>query len=240
MPATAYELKMDRFTGPLEKLLALVEERELPINDISLAAVTGDFLDYLKKLEGGVETVFLSDFLVIAAKLVLIKSKTLLPSIELTAEEEGEIKDLESRLAIYREFKAAGALLKNNWHPLPAMYRRPLLTSFREGMLFYPPEGVTAVTLLISLLAAVKRFEEIIPEKATVKKILVTVEEKVQELLSRFAERIAHSFASVAKDKSRDEVIALFLAILHLLKEKKIEVEQGEHFSDILVKKNAT
>ncbi len=239
MPPNFFELKLDQFIGPLDKLLILVEERELPINDISLAAVTGDFLDYIKKLEGKVETLFLSDFLVIAAKLVLIKSKTLLPSIELTAEEEGEIKDLESRLVLYREFKAAGLGLKNLWSPLPAMYRRPLLASFREGMLFYPPEGVTPAPLLASLLGAVQRFEEIIPEKATVKKLLVTVEEKVQELLNRFAERISHSFASVAKDKSRDEIIALFLAVLHLLKEKQIDVEQEAHFSDILVKKNA-
>ena len=68
----SYEIKLEKFSGPLEKLLALIEEKHLGINEVSLAAVTGDFLNYVSSLEGKIEMLFFADFLVIGAKLVLL------------------------------------------------------------------------------------------------------------------------------------------------------------------------
>ena len=90
-----YEVKINQFSGPLEKLLELIEEKKMEITALSLAEVTGGFFNYVKRVESDIDPKILADFLVVAAKLVLIKSKALLPGLELTQEEELDIKDLE-------------------------------------------------------------------------------------------------------------------------------------------------
>ena len=88
-----YEVKQDKFSGPLEKLLELIEAKELEITLINLAQVTGDFLEYLKALdEKSKHPSVLADFIVVASRLLLIKSKAILPSLALTEEEETDIK----------------------------------------------------------------------------------------------------------------------------------------------------
>ena len=82
-----YELKTEQFSGPIEKLWELIEEKKLEITELNLAEVTADFLNYLKTIEK-VEPKLLADFVVIASRLLLIKSKALLPNLELTVEEE--------------------------------------------------------------------------------------------------------------------------------------------------------
>ena len=98
-----YELKLKQFSGPIEKLLELIEEKKLNITELNLAEVTADFLNYLKTVEK-LDPKALADFLVVAAKLLLIKSKALLPDLKLTQEEETEIKDFTRRLIICKEF----------------------------------------------------------------------------------------------------------------------------------------
>ena len=101
-----YELRIEKFSGPIEKLLELIEEKKLEITELNLAEATADFLNYIKKIEN-IEPRLLADFVVVVAKLLLIKSKALLPNLQLTEEEEKDIKDLENRLKIYRQFKPA-------------------------------------------------------------------------------------------------------------------------------------
>ncbi|MEK7162430.1 MAG: segregation/condensation protein A, partial [Patescibacteria group bacterium] len=96
-----YELKLENYQGPLQKLLELIEEKKMEITIINLAEVTSSFFEYLKKLEAlGMDHSLLADFLVIASKLLLIKSKVLLPSLPLTEEEESDIRGLESQLKL--------------------------------------------------------------------------------------------------------------------------------------------
>ena len=124
----AYELKLEQFSGPIEKLLELIEEKKLEITQLSLAQVTADFLVYLATIEELAPGI-LADFLVVASRLLLIKSKALLPNLILDQEEEQEIRDLEERLKIYREFKAARNYLKNLWQEQPLVFSRELLAS---------------------------------------------------------------------------------------------------------------
>jgi len=83
-----YEVRLEKFNGPLDRLLELIEARQLEITQINLAEVTGDFLKYIESLgsEAGVDV--FADFLVVAGKLILIKSKALLPNLDLTEEEK--------------------------------------------------------------------------------------------------------------------------------------------------------
>src|SRR3989344_6512294 len=133
-----FEVKTRNYSGPLEKLLELIEEKKLEITSVNIAEVTGDFISYVRGLEGKIEHRTLADFLVIAARLILIKSKVLLPSLELTEEEEGDIRDLEARLVIYREYKAAGELVRKLWNRKKIVYSRPLFLGLGETSVFYP------------------------------------------------------------------------------------------------------
>lgn len=240
---TAYEVKIQQFAGPLGKLLELIEERKLEITAISLAEVTADFLRYVKSLEKSAPSL-IADFLVVAAKLVLIKSKALLPMLELTKEEEADIKDLEGRLRIYREFKLASEHIRKLWDKGQTAYSRPLFANLGDQSIFYPPSGLAVSDLVKAIQNLSQALKVLLPDEQTVKKAVVTIEQKMEELLNRFkdaglsgGQTGSHSFRSMSDQKSRGEVIVLFLAILHLLKDRVINVEQSDRFSDIAITK---
>ncbi len=234
-----YEVKLQQFAGPLRKLLELIEQKQLEITAISLAEVTGDFLQYVKSLEKTAPSI-IADFLVVAAKLVLIKSKVLLPMLELSKEEEEEILDLESRLKIYREFKAASEHVKNLWGKNWRSLSRPFLHSLGEHFFFYPPEHLKLSDLTRAINNLAITLKALLPEEQKVRIAVVTIEQKMEELLNRFKEAGRQSFQSMSGQKTRTEVIVLFLAILHLLKDRVIQVEQGGQFGDITMEKLET
>src|SRR3990167_9179602 len=100
----SFKIKTDIFEGPLDLLLSLIEKRKLLINEISLSKVADDFIGYLKTHES-FPIAKTAHFILVASTLLLIKSKSLLPSLELTEEESASIEDLELRLRIFRKFK---------------------------------------------------------------------------------------------------------------------------------------
>jgi len=231
-----YEVRLDKYSGPLEKLLELIERKHLEITVINLGKVTGDFLDYLKQLEEKHKhPSVLADFIVVASRLLLIKSKAILPTLELTDEEETDIKDLESRLRIYKEFKGAGLIFKNLWEKKHQSYGRELFTDLPP--VFYPAKNISIKDLEKEILGLIKELKGLIPEKETVKKVVLTIEQKVQELLSRLKDHAEESFNSASKNKSKIEVIILFLAMLHLLRDRIITADQRNQFGDIRMKK---
>ena len=239
MTGTAYEIKLEKFSGPLEKLLGLIEERKLEISGISLAEVTGDFLAYVKGLED-IDSRVLADFVAIAAKLVLIKSKILLPGLELTQEEETEIKDLETRLRIYREFKSASQTIAKFWDQKNISYSRPLFLALGEGRgIFYPPSDLKTEKLIGVLSNLAQTLSELFAEPKRIKTSVISLEQKMNELLKRFEKMSHHSFEELTKEKPRGEIIVLFLAILHLLRDQAIKAEQKGQFGDIIINKIA-
>ena len=236
-----FQAKLEQYNGPLDKLLELIEEQKLEITSLSLSQVTLDFLDYLKKEGSSVKPEILSDFLVVASRLVLIKSKTLIPDLELKEDEERDIHDLELRLKLYRTFsvRSGGKALEivRLWNKAHVMIGRPLLAGLVETKQFYPGENLTAETLHGAVLRIMSELKAILPETRTIRQSLVSLEEKIQELLLRCKEAQEQKFSAVLKDKPRGEVIVLFLALLHLLKAKSISVRQDDVFSDIIVKR---
>ena len=217
----------------------------MEITTINLAEVTGDFLRYVKELGEQNEPGIVADFLVVAAKLVLIKSKVLLPMLELTKEEEEDIKDLEGRLRVYREFKVAAEHLKKLWDKNHIAHGRELLKSLGDTSVFYPPKELKVSDLVRAVNTLAMTLQALIPEAQTVKRAVVTIEQKMEELLNRFkeigtSEGGKQSFRNLADKKSRQEVIVLFLAILHLLKDRVVKVSQGDRFSDITFEKDSS
>src|SRR3989344_4143403 len=126
----SYELKLEQFSGPLEKLLELIEARKLEITQISLADVTADFLR-------------------VAAQLILIKSKALLPSLELEPEEKTDIENLEKRLRLYKEFKEAGLHMRQLWSEKNVSFSREFFIGRQPA--FYPPEDLGARDFLAAI-----------------------------------------------------------------------------------------
>ena len=241
-----YQVKLDKFSGPLEKLLELIEEKQLEITLINLGKVTGDFLDYLKNLdENSKHPSVLADFVVVASKLLLIKSKAILPTLELSEEEEADIGDLEARLKIYKEFSAKGraadgeknasGFINELWRKRQSAYGRELFMNLPA--VFYPSQNLTLESLEQKIFSLIQELKGLIPERQTVKKIVMTVEQKVKELLERFKENAAHSFQKLSQDKPKLEIIMMFLAILHLIRDRIIKSDQPEKFSDITISK---
>lgn len=227
-----YELKTEKFSGPLEKLLELIEAKQLEITELNLAEVTADFLNYLRELEklSTVEPRLIADFVVVAARLLLIKSKALLPSLEITEEEKVEIKDLEERLRLYKEFKAASQHLQRQWNDQAVVFSREFL-SFAQPI-FYPPPDLTVDKLQQALARLLADLSQFVLESKNIKVAIISLEEKMAELMER-VKISALKFKELVKEKSRAEIIALFLAVLHLLKNEIIKVDQKEQFSEI-------
>lgn len=252
---TAYEFKTEKFQGPLDKLLELIESKKLEITEINLAEVTGDFLEYLKTLENPQEGEsreeyqerlrILADFIGVASQLILIKSKSLLPDAPLTSDEEAEIKDLEVRLKIYRALKPAIKVLQAKWQKSESEFSRPyfLNASFpREASganLFYPGANLSLESLVASVERVAAVVQKFVAEEATVAKEMVSVEEKMKEIIERLQKFTEVSFSHFSgSERPRSEIIAAFLAILHMAHDQLIFLEQKAHFSDIMITKS--
>ena len=104
METTSYKVKTEKFEGPLDLLLNLIEKRKLLINEISLAKISDDYIQFIKD-SGNFPMGESANFILIASTLLLIKSRSLLPSLSLSQEEENSIEELEHRLKIYKEIK---------------------------------------------------------------------------------------------------------------------------------------
>ncbi len=234
-----YELKLEQFSGPIEKLLELIEEKKMEITELSLAEVTADFLNYLNGLkndngeEGGIDPRILADFIVVASHLLLIKSKALLPSLQLTTEEEESIKDLQSRLNFYQQFKPAIGHLKKLWEQNHISISRPLFAG--RPAVFYPAENIRVEELRKIVKEIFENFQQLSVKSQTIKSSLITLEEKIEEIMNRLGPDL--SFDKLKKEKPRSEIVVLFLALLHLLTRQLIKVEQKNKFSNIMIEK---
>ncbi len=236
----AFEIRHEYYSGPMEKLLQLVEERHLEISRVNLATVTGDFITHIEQMGETVDSATLSDFIVIAARLLVIKSKELVPNLELTAEEESQIFDLEHRLQLYREFKKAGETLKKMWDAKAPLYGRAFLSGSKGVSVFYPSKQVTATALRESLEQLLKIMADLAPESRTVAAAtMVSLQEKMAELTQRLTTQSSLTFKGRATKEQRQEVIVLFLAVLHLLANRLAVVDQDDQFGDITVSKYA-
>ena len=234
-----YEFKTEQFSGPMEKLLEMIEAKQMEITDLNLAEVTADFLDYLEKIKEGGESPIdpraLSEFIVVASHLILIKSKALLPSLELSGEEEQEIEKLKDRLKFYQEFKPALALLKKKWAEGNFSISRPLFAN--RPAIFYPADNITPEGLkksLETIFEALKEFED---KSQPMENAVIRLEEKIEEILEKLTGPEL-DFENMAKERGRTEVIVMFLAVLHLLARRMIKAEQNGRFSGIMLKKH--
>ena len=229
-----YQVKIQQFEGPLDLLLDLIEERKLSVNEISLAEVSGQYLDYLKKLPR-MPRAQAASFLVAAAALILIKSKSLLPSLELTAEEKESIEDLKKRLELYKKMRRLSSHISSLYGKNIA-YKREAFTGVKIG--FIEPKGLKTIALCAALKNLIKTFpaKEIIPEKIIEK--VIKLEDKIDELRRRMEKTIKTSFREFAGIEDKIGLVVSFLAMLELVKQGIVAVVQKEHFGDIEISRS--
>lgn len=233
---STYNVKTHIFEGPLDTLLTLIEKRKLFISDISLAQVADDYIGYVKSL-ADFPIAESAHFILIASTLVLIKSKSLLPTLNLTEEEEQSIDDLEDRLKQYQKYKALSVHLRERF----GMHVEYLRLPSKEKVVVFTPDKNTTVPRIYE---TIKSVINQIPKKELVPKAVVQKVISLEEMMDNLAQRITQSMKMSFKDFSghgkaeKVNVIVSFLAMLELVKQGIINVRQDVEFSDIEIERD--
>lgn len=242
---TQYTVKTGTFEGPLDLLLSLIESRKLFINELSLAEVTNDYVAYVRNLavEKGEDYLNVaSNFIIVAATLILIKSRSLLPNLSLTPEEEEKIVDLEARLKLYAVIKDASVYIKEKFGKeiiFPAPER-----DFSAPV--FSPDPLITTALMREYIGNVIAA---IPPKQILQEVQVRKVISIDEMISNLTDRIQHTLSMTFSSFSRhpapadakDEkvyTIVSFLALLELIREGIIDVMQDNHFEDMAIAKS--
>ncbi len=231
-PQTSYAVKLPTFEGPLDLLLHLIKTNEINIYDIPIALITQQYLDYLKMMK----TLNLSiagEFIVMAATLIYIKSKMLLPPEETPLEEQEEDPraELVRRLLEYKQFKEAALTLAEREQEWRDVFRR----EERGGN----GHEVTLTDLsLFDLLDALQKVLERVPSKRSVDILIdeLTVKDRMSVILSGLEATDGIDFFSLFEaDKTRAAIIVTFLALLELIRLRLVWVQQSDLFGPIRI-----
>ena len=229
-----FNVKTEAFEGPLELLLSLVEKRKLFINDISLSGVADDYMEYLR----GFERFPVGDaasFVLVASILVLIKSKSLLPKLDLTDDEKESIEELEDRLKEYKRVQELSVYVAERFGQNIIFPR--VHVSKHIQPIFTPDQSMNKENILNAIKSAINKVPkpETVPQK-TVKKV-ASLEETINSLTKRITQCLKMSFNDFSGGKKgkteRVTVVVSFLAMLELVKQGTIIVRQETIFSDI-------
>lgn len=233
MDVQKYSVKTQVFEGPLDLLLDLVEKRKLFVNDVSLAQVTDDFIKHIEEREASGRAMPISEsaeFILVASTLMLLKSRSLLPSLPLTEEETASIEDLELRLKLYQKTKELAAELNKMWGKHTIFEKLP---SKKETIIFSPDKKTDVANLSQALLSVLESLpkKEALP-KTTVKKI-ISLEEMIGKLAERVSRGLKLKFGEVYKKEDKINMIVGFLAVLELVKRGVLRVTQDERHGEI-------
>lgn len=226
----SFSLSTETFEGPLETLLNLIEDRKMSISDISLAEVTDAYLAYVEKLPE-LPLGETAQFILVASTLLLIKSRALLPSLELSEDERESVEELERRLTRYALIRKSAKLLRGEWgkNPLLLAHRAPLC----------PPVFSPGSTTVPSIASAAQRLVSILPKpealaRAAIAPILA-LEDVIASMRTRLSTTIRASFRELTKSRDRHETIVYFLGVLELVRAGSASATQEKLFEDITI-----
>jgi segregation and condensation protein A len=236
-----YKVRLKIFEGPLDLLLYLIKKNEVSIYDIPIADITNQYLEYLKVMED-LDLDIIGDFLVMAATLLFIKSRMLLPQEDVVLDDEipddDPREELINRLLEYKKFKEAAGLLRDKEEEGGEIFKRYLpksdidLTKGEE----MPNEGFEAS--IFDLIAAFTEALKNIPKDdfQVVLEEEYTVEEKMDLVISLLDRKGVIYFNSIwSRIRNRIEAVVFFLALLELIRLKKIMIRQTGLFGEIKI-----
>jgi segregation and condensation protein A len=226
-------VKLARFEGPLDLLLHLIKRDEIDIYDIPIAHITQQYLAYLDLMRA-LDLEVAGEFLVMAATLMRIKARMLLPAPSVDEEEEGDPREeLVQRLVEYRQYKEAAGTLKLREEERRLLFERGMLPGDDEaGPLPLAPAS------LFDLLDAFHRVMARLPETAVydVRAEVYDVDEKMTVIARAVAEEGTVLFSALlTRCRTRLEMVVVFVALLELIKLGQVCVVQAEHFDDITI-----
>src|SRR6266852_1968595 len=238
--ATPYKINIPLYEGPLDLLLDLIKKQEMNIHDIQIAKITSQYLDYLHKLEE-LNVDVSADFIYMAATLIYIKSKMLLPPDPLASEEEQAADpraELVQRLVEHEKFKNAAQLLYQKQQIEENVWSKP-------DKSLYHDEG-TEGELVVSLVDLVKVFQQVLERRKEVSRIELQHEQfSVAQMIAQLRAQIIASAENVVNlvrffeaCASRHAMIVAFLAVLEMVKLQAIAMVQEKMFGEILLKKS--
>ena len=238
----AFPIKLSNFEGPLDLLLHLIRKHELDIHDIPIALITAQYLETIGLMQE-LDLDVAGEFLVIAATLIHIKSKMLLPRPETAAGVEGEVEDprdaLVRRLLEHQKFKAAAGLLHEREQLRAAQWLRPDGRVAELAGDDYEPE------LEVDLFSLMNAFQAVVQRLKQRPKLLlppeeIPVERRIEQLMARLSESEAMGFEDLFADvEHRSGLIVTFLALLEMIRLKLVRVFQSGSFGPIRVYKRA-
>ena len=238
----AFPVKLSNFEGPLDLLLHLIKKNEVNVHDIPIALITRQYLDAIHLLQE-MNLDIAGEFLVMAATLIHIKSKMLLPRPETAAGVEGEEEDprdaLVRRLLEHQKFKAAAELLHEREQVRSAQWLRPDARVADIAGDDYEPE------LEVDLFSLLSAFQSVVERAKLRPKVLLPpeqmpVEVRIEQLLARLSETDACGFEELFADvDDRGGLIVTFLALLEMIRLKLVRVFQSASFGPIRIYKRA-
>lgn len=232
----SYQVAIEQFQGPLDVLLELIEQQELEITEISLAEIAETFIRHLEQVEERYPEE-LADFLIVATRLLYLKSRALLPYLE-PDQDEMTGSQLADHLKMYKEFRDASAILTEWIQRNHFSIARPVTTWQLQEVEFSPPTNVSPQRLAAVYEDIIDRVENVIKiPKAAIRKA-ITLKEKIAALtdvLKTHAELSFHSL--IGKQTDKVEIVVTFLAILELIKQNTVVVNQSHKYSDITIKR---
>jgi segregation and condensation protein A len=218
------------FEGPLEALLNMIEDRKMSISDVSLAEVTDAYLSYVEKLPE-LPLGETAQFILVASTLLLIKSRALLPTMELSEDERESVEELERRLARYAIVRKTAKLLRRQWGKAPLLLakRAPL-----RPIMFSPAEASAS-----RIAEAALKLVRMLPKPETLAQAAVApvlaLEDVIVSLKKRLASAFRARFSELTRSRGKHEVIVYFLAMLELVRSGSASVTQERLFEDITI-----
>lgn len=235
---TAYQIKMENFEGPLDLLCHLVEKNKMNICDIKINDITNQYLDYLQMMQE-MNLEITSEFIIMASRLIYLKSKTLLP---IEDDEQEEEIDLVQMLIEYKKYKETTVGMKERLEEYgKKFYRQPEKIELPKGKLektysamFIPDTYATIIN---------REIEKKNKNAANIEKIAVsekvTIRSKIKEILKQLWTKPTFVFNKIfnTKKQTKTEIVTAFLGLLELSKMNKVKITQNSLFGDIEVTK---
>lgn len=236
---STFKVTIENFEGPIDALLQMIEKRKLPINDITLVDIADDYIRFVASMD----SITLSErtqFIFIASTLTLIKSKSLLPSLDLNEEEEGDIEELKRRINLLKIYQDGGEVLKTHIRTKPAWYfSRPR----KREIKFEPHSDISTQNMRDAILGVFNQ----IPEVPNIKKegsvtTAVHIEQMMDSLEKRIRSAIETDFNSFLGEHIKEGMepkqvrvykVVGFLAMLELVRNGALHVLQKKNFSNI-------
>lgn len=240
---TIFQIKTEVFEGPLELLLHLIQKRKLFINDISLAHVADEYISHISN-NNTLSIHSRAAFIGVASTLLLIKSKSLLPTLQLTEDEQEDIQALEIRLFLYKTIHESG----NNFVK-PLFFAHPQFSKIQKTnveVVFSPDASITQESIhsgILDILQAIPEPKKPKPEVFVER--VESLEDMIDSLTQRIQSSLQMSFSQFSRSGNKQtvqgqrvHVIVSFLALLELVRQGIVDASQGDRYGDIDISKS--